>query len=127
MRNICILFLALPFVVGAQWEKHVIVESSGIINSAVAADWNGDDGWVNRLVAAWLLAPEPASEALQQQVTPLLRELALDEDGSIAAVARHKAASPRAPPTATLASPIARPPACCRPRSATPISSTARA
>ena len=43
MRNICILFLALPFAVCAQWEKHIIVESSGIINSAVAADWNGDD------------------------------------------------------------------------------------
>ena len=43
MRNICLLFLALPLAIGAQWEKHLIVESSGMINSAVAADWNGDD------------------------------------------------------------------------------------
>ncbi|MDE2682454.1 MAG: VCBS repeat-containing protein, partial [Verrucomicrobiota bacterium] len=42
MRNSCLLFLAFPLAVGAQWEKHVIVESSGMINSAVAADWNGD-------------------------------------------------------------------------------------
>ena len=42
MRNICLIFLTLPFAVGAQWEKHVIVESSGVINSAVSADWNGD-------------------------------------------------------------------------------------
>lgn len=52
-----------------------------------AAASSGSDGWINRLIAAWLLSPEPASEALQQQVTPLVRELALDEDGSIAAVA----------------------------------------
>ena len=42
MRNSYLLFLAFPLAVGAQWEKHVIVESSGMINSAVAADWNGD-------------------------------------------------------------------------------------
>ena len=43
MRNSYLLFLAFPLAVGAQWDKHIIVESSGIINSAVAADWNGDD------------------------------------------------------------------------------------
>ena len=52
-----------------------------------AAASNSSDGWINRLVSAWLLSPVPASEALQQQVIPLVRELALDEDGSIAAVA----------------------------------------
>ena len=46
MRNSRLLFLALPLAVGAQWEKHVIVESSGMINSAVTADWNGD-GWMD--------------------------------------------------------------------------------
>ncbi len=42
MRSICLLFLTLPLVLNAQWKKHIIAESRGMINSAVAADWNGD-------------------------------------------------------------------------------------
>jgi HEAT repeat protein len=52
-----------------------------------AAGWDGNQRWFNRLVAAWLLFPPPATEAQQQQVLPLAMELALDEEGSVAAVA----------------------------------------
>jgi HEAT repeat protein len=51
------------------------------------SSWEGSDGWVNRLVAAWLLNPSPSSDALKQQVLPLVQQLALDDEGSIASVA----------------------------------------
>ena len=42
MRKLLFLFPLLSTLAQAEWKKHVVTEAKGMINSAVAADWNAD-------------------------------------------------------------------------------------
>ncbi len=42
MRKLLFLFPLLSTLAQAEWKKHVVTEAKGMVNSAVAADWNAD-------------------------------------------------------------------------------------
>ena len=71
MHKVFFLFLLIPMWVQAEWKKHLVVEAQrGMVNSAVAADWNSDGK--NDVIASLdgkvvlLLSPDWKSHTLHE-------------------------------------------------------------
>ena len=71
MHKLFFLFLLIPMWVQAEWKKHLVVEAQrGMVNSAVAADWNSDGK--NDVIASLdgkvvlLLSPDWKSHTLHE-------------------------------------------------------------